>query len=189
MGRYVTSLLLRRSGDCAIRLAVTGESAGMSTRAPFPATRLTSKNACGGAGVTPLRIRAAPRGLVRGPNGVFATTNLLARGPDGGKNGKVSPPAAGDICPPREIKCRVEPKAGFTPAVPRLVTFQAPPSVAEERGGSAAGDICPPREIKCRVEPKAGFTPAVPRHVTFQAPPSVAEERGGAAPAGPCPPP
>src|SRR5260370_37413402 len=35
-------------------------------------------------------------------------------------------------------------KAGFNPAVPRLVTFQSPPSVAEERGGSAAGDICPP---------------------------------------------
>src|SRR3989442_11978778 len=58
MGRYVTSLLLSRSGDWAIRLAVTGESAGMSTRAPFPATALTSKNAWGGTGVTTFIVKA-----------------------------------------------------------------------------------------------------------------------------------
>src|SRR5258707_11299205 len=31
---------------------------------------------------------------------------------------------------------------------PKGGTFQTPPSVAEERGGSAAGDICPLRENK-----------------------------------------
>src|SRR2546427_1243455 len=77
IGRYVTSLLLRRSGDCAIRLAVTGESAGMSTRAPFPATRLTSKNACGGARVTALGIRAHPRVFGGAAIGVFAPPPLV----------------------------------------------------------------------------------------------------------------
>jgi hypothetical protein len=45
------------------------------------------------------------------------------------------------------VKTRVELKAGFIPAVPMHATFEAPPSVAEERGGSAAGDICPPRDF------------------------------------------
>src|SRR5260370_31049303 len=33
------------------------------------------------------------------------------------------------------------------PAVTQRATFQPPPRVAEERGGSAAGDICPPRDL------------------------------------------
>src|SRR2546429_6070234 len=48
MGRYATSLLLRRSPDGATRLAVTGMPAGMATREPLPATSLTVANACGG---------------------------------------------------------------------------------------------------------------------------------------------
>src|SRR5260370_28228517 len=34
----------------------------------------------------------------------------------------------------KQDQCQVEPEAGFIPAVPRHATFQAPPSVAEERG-------------------------------------------------------
>src|SRR5260370_22639689 len=47
---------------------------------------------------------------------------------------------------------------------PNRATFQAPPSVAEERGGSAAGDICPPRESHSisTASTKAVLTPAPP---------------------------
>src|SRR5260370_42140185 len=88
-------MLLSRSGDCAIRLAVTGESAGMSTRAPFPTTTLTSKNACGGTGGTPFNIRSHAWILGRAPLEFFATTNLVWVLPDGDKRGIVATPAAG----------------------------------------------------------------------------------------------
>src|SRR6266436_237872 len=51
----------------------------------------------------------------------------------------------------------------FRPS-PNRATFQAPPSVAEERGGSAAGDICPPRESHSisTASTSAVLTPASP---------------------------
>src|SRR5438046_1886466 len=44
------SLLARMSPACAIRLAVTGAPAGMSTRAPLPLTSLLAEKAWAGAG-------------------------------------------------------------------------------------------------------------------------------------------
>src|SRR5260370_7111059 len=43
----------------------------------------------------------------------------------------------------KQDQCQVEPEAGFIPAVPRHATFQAPPSVAEERGWLAEGTSVP----------------------------------------------
>src|SRR6266849_112661 len=80
----------------------------------------------------------------------------------------------------------------FRPS-PNRATFQAPPSVAEERGGSAAGDICPPANEQTQGSARWGLRPDLfrpsPNRATFQAPPSVAEERGGSAAGDICPPP
>src|SRR3989441_9481050 len=95
MGRYVTSLLLSRSGDWAIRLAVTGESAGMSTRAPFPATALTSKNAWGGTGVTTFIVRSDDWIFVRAPIAFLATTILVPAGVFAQDTGQLAAPGGG----------------------------------------------------------------------------------------------
>src|ERR1700682_4080447 len=76
MGRYATSLVLKRSPDATIKLAVIGDPAGMSTRAPLPATSAMSVNDCGGAGLNELSCRSEAwilgRALLRG----FATTTF-----------------------------------------------------------------------------------------------------------------
>src|SRR5438445_11283799 len=70
-------------------------------------------------------------------------------------------------------------------AVTRRATFQAPPSVAEERGWPAEGTTVPAAIApghspfcQCRVEPSPELISPVTGRGTFQAPPSVAEERG-----------
>src|SRR5438067_7405203 len=77
MGRYATSLLLRRSPDGATRLAVTGMPAGMSTREPLPATSLTVANACGGGWVRLVSVRSDDWITVRALMSWAATTTLV----------------------------------------------------------------------------------------------------------------
>src|ERR1700687_2490692 len=77
MGRYWMSLLLRRSPDAAIKLAVIGDPAGMSTRAPLPATRAISVNDCGGTGLKAVSCRSEAWILVRAEIFVLATTTLV----------------------------------------------------------------------------------------------------------------
>src|SRR5260370_42186400 len=80
-------------------------------------------------------------------------------------------------------------KAGFNPAVPRLVTFQSPPSVAEERGGSAAGGICPP-PAKSNVEwgLRPALLPPAPDLSPSQRLPASPRRGGGPRPRPPAPP-
>src|SRR5947208_14345867 len=80
MGRYATSLLLRRSPDGATRLAVTGMPAGMSTREPLPATSLTVANACGGGWVRLVSVRSDAWITVRALMSWAATTTLVPGG-------------------------------------------------------------------------------------------------------------
>src|SRR5207245_8908816 len=77
MGRYATSLLLRRSPDGATRLAVTGMPAGMSTREPLPATSLTVANASGGGWVRLVSVRSDAWITVRALMSWAATTTLV----------------------------------------------------------------------------------------------------------------
>src|SRR6266446_5775450 len=80
-------------------------------------------------------------------------------------------PRRGTSGPPANEQTQGSARWGLRPDLfrpsPNRATFQAPPSVAEERGGSAAGDICPPREWansgERQVGLKAGFIPAVPQ--------------------------
>src|SRR5713101_1406000 len=53
----------------------------------------------------------------------------------------------------------MESEAGFTPAVPRRATFQAPTSVAEERGGSAGGTSVPSAHLSVPAEAEWSFRP------------------------------
>src|SRR6266851_7454587 len=94
MGKYVTSLLLSRSGDCAIRLAVMGASAGMSTRAPLPSTDLMSKNASFGTGVITAVVRSEAWIWVRAAMAFFATTTFVPIAADEKRKGRLATPAA-----------------------------------------------------------------------------------------------
>src|SRR6266436_2083047 len=93
-------------------------------------------------------------------------------------------PRRGTSVPPANEQIQGSARWGLRPDLfrpsPNHATFQAPPSVAEERGGSAAGDICPPRDAE-QIQGSArwGLRPDLfrpsPSRATFQAPPSVAE--------------
>src|SRR6185503_14961565 len=94
MGRKVTSLLLNRSGALAIRFAVTGEPAGMSTRAPLPTTCLMSVNDSGGSGLTALSVRSDSEIRVRAPIVLFATTTFVPVTLEEKSSGRLATPAA-----------------------------------------------------------------------------------------------
>src|SRR5438552_7214736 len=82
------------------------------------------------------------------------------------------------------LRWRLRPDS-LRPSLKRA-TFQTPPIVAEERGGSAGGTNCPPANqitqlvsLTWRLRPDS-LRPSLKR-ATFQTPPIVAEERGGSA--------
>src|SRR5450631_4117871 len=77
MGRYVASLLLSWSGLVVMTLAVTGEPAGMSTRAPLPATRATAVKDWGGVGEIDLSSRSEAWIRVRAVMAFLATTTWV----------------------------------------------------------------------------------------------------------------
>src|ERR1700682_3932869 len=77
MGRYATSLVLKRSPDATIKLAVIGDPAGMSTRAPLPATSAMSVNDCGGGGRNELSCSSEAWIWVRALMLVLATTTFV----------------------------------------------------------------------------------------------------------------
>ena len=71
------SVELSKSDEVAIRLAVTAAPAGMSTRAPLPATALILVNDSGGAGLITLKVRSPAWILVLAPISFLATTTLV----------------------------------------------------------------------------------------------------------------
>src|SRR2546423_14189253 len=79
------SLLARMSPACAIRLAVTGAPAGMSTRAPLPLTSLMAEKAWGGAGLKLANVRSEAEMTVRALMSWLATTILMPADPPRGK--------------------------------------------------------------------------------------------------------
>src|SRR5260370_41644602 len=95
----MVSLLLSRSGDCAMRLAVTGAPAGMSTRAPLPATLLTSENDWGGTGVITVVIRPDAWVLGRAAIAPLSTTTLAPPEPAGDNRRRPAAPCARGTAP------------------------------------------------------------------------------------------
>src|SRR6266853_5562884 len=93
MGRYATSLVLKRSPDEVIRLAVTGCPARMSTRAPLPETEAISANASGTAGLNDFSSRSEAWILVRAVMLVLATTTFVPPVFDGSSDRLASPAA------------------------------------------------------------------------------------------------
>src|SRR6266550_3199769 len=77
IGRYATSLVLSRSPEGAMRLAVTGIPAGMSTLEPLPATSLTAANAWGGGWLMLLMVRSEAWITVRALMSWLATTTFV----------------------------------------------------------------------------------------------------------------
>src|SRR5713101_1482441 len=84
-------------------------------------------------------------------------------------------PRRGTSVPPANGQTQGSARWGLRPDLfrpsPNRATFQAPPSVAEERGGSAAGDICPPANEQTQGSARWGLRPDVfrpsPNRATF----------------------
>src|SRR2546426_608043 len=88
------SVELSKSDEGAIRLAVTAAPAGVSTRAPLPATALMLVNDSGGAGLITLRVRSPAWILVLAGISFLATPTLVPLW-DGNRKEKLAPPGGG----------------------------------------------------------------------------------------------
>ena len=77
-----------------MRFAVTGSSAGMSTRAALPATALIELKACGGTGLTTAKVRSEASILVRAAIADLATTTFEPLADAGKRYGALASAAA-----------------------------------------------------------------------------------------------